>query len=56
MPAEGQRSVTLPEWVYQIAEDYYKEHKDELRTQDITTVTGLIRYWILQKSKEQPSD
>lgn len=53
MPQKGQRSVTLPEWVYEIAETYFKENEEELRLMDITSVTSLVRYWILQKSREE---
>ena len=53
MPQKGQVAVTIPKWIYEIAENYFKEHEEELKMDDVTSVTALIRKWILQSSVGQ---
>ncbi len=52
MPRKPQKKVSIPEWVWDIAEKYYEENKEELRYQDITSTTKLIRTWILQATED----
>jgi len=49
LPAEGQKSVTIPEWVWKEAEDYYEANKDELKYNKISSTTGWIVSLILKK-------
>jgi len=46
MPKNGQRSVSIPEYVWQYAEKYFKEHETELRSRGIKSVTRLICVWV----------
>lgn len=46
MPKPGQRSVSIPEYVWEYAEKYYKEHEEKLRKRQIKSVTRLICIWI----------
>ena len=48
MPQKGQVSVTIPTRIYEQAEKYFKEHEEELMREDICSVTGLIRRWVLK--------
>ncbi len=47
-PKRKQRSVSLPEWVMKVAEDYIKENENELKHHNVDNPTALIRYLILQ--------
>ena len=49
MPKEGQKSVTIPEWVWKEAEDFYEANKDELKYRNITSTTGWIVSLILKR-------
>jgi len=46
MPQTGQKSVTIPDFVWDYAHDYFEEHKKELRKKGIKSVTKLICVWI----------
>ena len=46
MPRPDQRSVTLPKWVVDLANEYYKTHKEELARIGIKSTTGLITHWM----------
>jgi len=48
----GQKKLSIPDWVWARAEAYYKDHREELVALNITSTTGLIRYWILQETKD----
>ena len=52
MPQEKQKSVTIPEWVWDEAKEYFDKHEKELRYENIKSVTALITRWILDKKKE----
>jgi hypothetical protein len=54
MPHASQRTISLPRWIIEEAENYFKQHEEELKAKDITTVTALIRYWVIQNAKSQP--
>jgi hypothetical protein len=53
MPQKDQRSVTIPKRIYDLAEKYFNEHEEELLLEDITTVTAMIRRWIVQSVAEK---
>jgi hypothetical protein len=46
MPKPGQRSVSIPEYVWQYAEEYFKKNETELRARGIKSVTRLVCVWI----------
>jgi len=49
LPKEGQKSVTIPEWVWEEAEKYFETHKDELKYDKINSTTGWIVSIILKR-------
>ena len=51
MVKKGQKSVTIPEWVWEEAEEYFKANEEELKFKNVTSVTGLITLWILQSKR-----
>lgn len=48
MPVRSQKSISLPDWVIDEAETYLESHRDELKAVNVTNVTALVRYLILQ--------
>ena len=52
MPRKGQASVTIPKWVWNLANEYYEENKDELARQGVKSTTALIKLWIIEKSRK----
>ena len=50
MPKKGQYSVSIPEYVWQYAENYFKEHETELRARGVKSVTRLICVWIQEEA------
>jgi len=52
MPQEGQVSVTIPTYVWEKAQRYFKEHENELRKRGIKSPTKLIIYWIEEKCSQ----
>ena len=53
MPQEGQESVTIPTYVWQMAEEHFKKHEKELRKKGVKSTTALISYWIERDSVER---
>lgn len=53
MPQPNQKTVTIPLWVWEKAEQHFRENKEELRMERITSVTGLITGFILNGLKIQ---
>jgi len=45
MPQEGQESVTLPAYIWEKAERYFKEREAKLRKKGIKSTTKLISVW-----------
>jgi hypothetical protein len=43
-PKEGQKNVTIPEWAWDKANQYFEDHEEELanRKPPIKSTTGLI--------------
>lgn len=52
MPREGQKSFTVPTWVWEIAEKYFTNHKEELVKRGIKSPTRLVCVWIVERSQE----
>ena len=52
MPRKGQKSVSLPEWVFEKAKEYFEEHKEDLTYKRVRSTSGLLTYWIIQKLEE----
>lgn len=52
MPKEGQRNVTIPEWAWEMAKEYFERHEKILasRKPPIRSPTGLITSWIQQEA------
>ena len=50
-PKEGQKNVTIPEWAWDMASEYFERHREILasRRPPIKSVTGLITSWIQQE-------
>lgn len=46
MTRKGQQTVTIPKWVWDLAEKYYEEHEEELQRYGIRSTTGLITRWV----------
>jgi len=53
MPQEGQDSVTIPTYVWEKAQTYFKKHKTELRKKGIKSTTKLISVWIEEKCAQE---
>ena len=53
MPQEGQRSVTIPEYVWKKVDEYFKAHKKKLRGAGIKSTTKLISVWIEEKCAQE---
>lgn len=53
MPQEGQRSVTIPEYVWEKADNYFNEHEKELRKKGIKSTSKLISVWIEEKCAQE---
>jgi len=56
MPKEGQISVTIPDWVWDLAVKYFEKHEEELKFRHIRSVTALITRWILESSRKEPNN
>lgn len=56
LPKPGQRSVSIPEYIWQYAEAYFKRHKEELRQRGIKSVTRLICVWIQEKALKERAE
>jgi len=54
MPQESQRSVTLPRWVVDLADDYFKKHEKELRLIGVRSTSGLITHWAREALRDAP--
>ena len=52
MPRKGQKSVTLPKWVFEKAKEYFEENKEDLAYKRVRSTSGLLTYWIIQKLEE----
>ena len=46
MPGEGQKTVTIPKFVWEKAVKYFEDHKQELREKGIKSATRLVTLWI----------
>jgi len=46
MPAEGQKSVTIPTYVWEKAVAHFNKNKKELRKKGIKSPTKLITVWV----------
>jgi len=55
MPKKGQTAVSIPVWVWEIAEDYFKAHQQELEKKGVMSVTALIKLWVIEGAKKLPS-
>ena len=53
MPPEGFKSVTIPEEIYQIAVDFYRDHEHELKRKMVRSVSELIQVALLYYAKHQ---
>jgi len=56
LPKANQKSITLPEWVYILANDEFERNKKYYKKLKITSVTRLISLWILNNSRSTNSD
>ena len=56
MPKEGQKNLTIPEWVWNLAVEYFEKHKDELRLDGINSPTALIVRQFLRVYKENQTE
>lgn len=52
MPKKNQKSVSMPDWVWEEAVLYFNEHKNELKYKKIRSVTGLIISWVLERKRQ----
>ena len=50
MPKEGQKSVSLPQYIWDYAETYFFKHECELSRKQIKSVTKLITIWIQESA------
>jgi len=52
-PKEGQKNVTIPQWAWDKANDYFTKHEEALarRKPPIKSITGLITHWIQEASR-----
>ena len=51
----AQKRVTIPEWAWNLAKEYFKKYEKALaqaKPKPIKSVTGLITTWIIEKSGE----
>lgn len=53
MPKPGQRSISVPEYIWEYAERYFKEHEEELKRKGIKSPTRLICIWIAEKAASE---
>ena len=53
MPKPGQRSISVPEYVWQYAEAYFKAHEEELKKRGIRSPTRLICVWIQEAALKE---
>ena len=53
MPREGQATVTIPEYVWEKAETYYKKHSKQLKKKGIHSASKLIQVWIEQNTSQE---
>lgn len=52
MPKKGQISVSIPIWIWEIAEEYFKSHQPKLKAKGVMSVTALIKLWMIEGSKK----
>jgi len=52
-PKSGQASVSIPQYVWDYAEDYFKKHEYELKEKGIKSVTRLITVWIQEAALKE---
>lgn len=45
MPQRGQKSVSIPQYVWDYARRYYEANKEGLRTKGIKSISKLITVW-----------
>ena len=51
---DGWRPVVIPEEIYDVAQQHYEEHKDELKLKDgVRSLTGFINFCIREFFKEK---
>ena len=50
MPKPGQKSVSIPEYIWDHAETYFKAHESELKKKGIRSVTRLVCVWIEERA------
>jgi len=51
---DGWKPVVIPEEIYEVAQRYYEEHKDELKLKNgVRSLTGFINFCIREYLKEQ---
>jgi len=50
---DGWKPVVIPEEIYEVAQQYYEEHKEELKLkQGVRSLTGFINFSIREYLKE----
>ena len=52
MPKEGQKNLTIQQWIWDLAVEYFEKHKEELKMEGITSPTGLITRFFLRAYQE----
>jgi len=55
MPKAKQKSITVPEWVYKLAEDEYLRNKTQYNKLKVKSVARLVSLWIVNNSRSKPS-
>ena len=51
---DGWKPVVIPDEIYEVAEQHYGEHKDELKLKNgVRSLTGFINFCIREYMKEQ---
>jgi len=46
MPQRGQKSVSIPQYVWDYATRYYEANKEALRSRGIKSISKLITVWV----------
>ena len=55
MPYQTQKSVSIPKWLWNQVNKYFKEHEEELRMEGVNSASALIAYWVREGLKEVES-
>ena len=50
MPKNGQKTITFPEWVVNLAESEFKEKKEKYVALGIKSYSRLVALWIVEHS------